>query len=73
MAGIPEREEEARQELEIFGSAMKEVLFSDISPEEKVKLAKFINGLQERNKGRLKVLEERKAVLSRLLEIVGDI
>lgn len=72
-AKLLEREEDAKQELEILDSAIKEILFTDISAEEKVKLAKFINGSQERNKGRLKVLEERKAIVSRLLEVIGDI
>lgn len=71
-AKLLEREEEAKQELEILDSAIKEILFADISAEEKVKLAKFINGSQERNKGRLKVLGERKAVLSQLLEVIDD-
>lgn len=71
-AGLLKKEKETRQELEILDSAMIEVLFSDIPDGEKVKLAKFVNGAKERDKSRLKALEERKAFLSRLLEVTGD-
>lgn len=69
-AKLLERENTTLQELAILDSAMNEVLTAKIPETDKVKLAKFVSGMQERDRSRLKILSERKELVSRILEVL---
>lgn len=72
-AKLLERENTTLQELAILDSAMNEVLTAKIPETDKVKLAKFVSGMQERDRSRLKILSERKELVSRILEVFTDV
>lgn len=72
-ASLLERMEQTEKELGILDAAMREVLLSDAPETEKVELAQYINGGQERDRSRMKILSERLEIVSRLLRLVNRI
>lgn len=68
-----ERMEQTEKELGILDTAMREVLLSDAPETEKVELAQYINGGQERDRSRMKILSERLEIVFRLLRLVNGI
>ena len=70
-ARLASRYAETEIELEILEAAWERVEESEVDPEEKERLKKYLSGLQERDRGRLKILTERTALVSQILDKVS--